>query len=128
MKSFRKFVVASILMGFVSPAFAKPLEGSVLRAIGASDEEIKIVEHDVFNAEDWIVTAWKSKVESCKNRMINEEQRRLIESNQPVPKRSDIIKLCLGKQYKSRRQRENESTKIITIQGQPVSPKSERFK
>ena len=72
------------------------------------DDEIKIVENDVIDAEQWIIDAWRGKVDHCKGRLIQSEIERSIKQKEALPAGDDaIIKKAFDRpDYESRKKRE----------------------
>ncbi len=77
------------------------------------DDEIKIVENDVLDAENWLTTAWKMKVAGCRQRMIKQEIDQSIKNQEPIPAGEDAIleKALKRPGYESRKQREKRLEK-----------------
>jgi hypothetical protein len=73
------------------------------------DNDIKIVENDVVNAEQWIKDAWAGKLASCKKRIVQTEVDRSIKSSESIPAGDDAIvtKVFSDPKYKSRKQIED---------------------
>lgn len=73
------------------------------------DDEIKIVEHDVVDAEQWIKGAWAGKVNNCKGRLAKEERERSIkEGAQMIPASDDglVQKAMARPDLESRKERD----------------------
>jgi len=49
------------------------------------DNDIKIVENDVIDAEQWIKDAWAGKLAKCKSRIIKVEVDRSVQANETLP-------------------------------------------
>ena len=77
------------------------------------DQEIKIVENDVIDAEQWLIDAWKGKVDHCKGRMIQAEVDRSIKDKEALPAGDDlIIKKAFDRpDYQDRKTREGKDPK-----------------
>lgn len=72
------------------------------------DEEVKIVENDVLDAEEWLRNAWQGKLNKCKERLIKAEVDRSIKDGESIPAgESEIIDKAFKRpDYKSRKQRD----------------------
>lgn len=88
---------------------------SILQAktitLNIPDEEIKIVENDVLDAEQWIKDAWKGKVNKCKDRLIRSEIDTSIGKGEAIPAGDTAIidKAFKRPEYKNRKERDAES-------------------
>ena len=91
-----------IILGMPSSAWAKRI------VLEIPDEEIAIVEHDVYDAETWIKSAWEGKVSKCKERLIKQEIKTAVEKGESVPAGQDnIIKKAFSRpEYESRKKYE----------------------
>jgi len=80
-------------------------------AFDIPDNDIKIVENDVFDAIEWLENAWKGKVESCGDRIVKEELNLSITNNESLPAGKDAIieKYFNRPGYKSRKEKEGKS-------------------
>ena len=70
------------------------------------DSEIAIVEDSVIDAVKWLESAWKGKVENCKDRIVNKEVELSIKGNESLPAGKDAIinKYLTRPDYKSRKE------------------------
>jgi len=77
------------------------------------DRNIKIVEHDVIDFEQWIKDAANNKVSKCAERLVKEETEFSIKNNESIPAGIDAIidKAFARPDYKSRKQRDEEEKK-----------------
>lgn len=78
------------------------------------DDEIRIVENDVPNAEQWLIEAWNGKVANCKSRIIKEEINRSVLSNESIPAGEEAIvnKHFNRPDYKNRKDRDTDGLKL----------------
>ena len=80
------------------------------RGIEILDVDIKCLENDLLNVEEWIEGAIAGKINNCKKRMIREWYPRLLAdtSIQTVPADEDaLVNFIIGhKDYQNRYQRE----------------------
>ena len=79
--------------------------------VNITDEEQKILEHDLLDVEKWIVDAVQGKINNCMKRLAKAEQERLIQSGaEMMPTKPEA--LCKSafacKEYKNRVAREKE--------------------
>jgi hypothetical protein len=74
------------------------------------DNDAKIVENDVVDAEQWIKDAWAGKLSNCKKRLIKSEIDRSVQSGEALPAGEDAIvqKAFSRPDYKNRKQRDAE--------------------
>jgi hypothetical protein len=74
------------------------------------DEEIRIVEDSVVNAEQWIRGAWEGKVNKCRERIVEKEVDLSIKSAEVVPAGEAAIvdKYLTRPDYKTRAVRDAE--------------------
>ena len=72
------------------------------------DEDIKIVETDVMNAEQWIRDAWAGKLRKSKERIIRKEIEASVNAGESIPAgEAEIIEKAFDrKSYQSREERE----------------------
>lgn len=72
------------------------------------DNDIKIVENDVVDAEQWIKEAWLGKLNACKKRMVKQEIDRSVQGRESIPagETAIVTKAFNRPDYKSRKQRE----------------------
>lgn len=79
------------------------------------DEEIKIVENDVLDAEQWIKDAWKGKVNKCKGRLIQSEIQTSVSKGEAIPAGEAAIvdKAFKRPDYKSRKERDLEEIRSL---------------
>ena len=80
--------------------------------INLTDDEVKYLENDLFDIEQWINDAVKGKVSKCKGRMLNEWQPKLLADpvieTIPATESGLLAIIVAHKDYKSRTQREVE--------------------
>lgn len=71
------------------------------------DDDIKIVENDILDAEQWIKDAWAGKVNKCKERIVKQEIERSVKSGETLPagERAILQKAFNRSDYKNRKQR-----------------------
>lgn len=102
MKKAFVFLISAGICGF---AFAKTV------CFDIPDNQIKMVEVDVVNAEQWIKDMWRGKVNNCKKRIIRSEIDWLRRNGQSVPASDDDILRDYFKsdRYKPRTIRDAES-------------------
>lgn len=76
------------------------------------DQDIRIVENDVVDAEQWIKDAWAGKLSKCKERIIKAEIDKSLQEGTAIPvKKDEIVAKALSRpQYKNRKQRDASST------------------
>jgi hypothetical protein len=100
----KKILVALL---FVSPLQAKTI------TLEIPDQDIKIVENDVIDAEQWIREAWAGKLNKCKERLLNQEIKRSVDVGESLPAGDTAIiqKAFNRTDYESRKARD---LKIIT--------------
>lgn len=92
-----------IFLCVASNAYAKNI------VLTIPDDDIKIVENDVFDAEQWIRDAWNGKLSKCKSRIVKSEIDRLVKENKAVPSGGEdaIAKSYIdGPLYKSRKDKD----------------------
>lgn len=72
------------------------------------DQDIKIVEADVIDAEQWINQAWQGKLANSKERLVKKEVERSVKSNETLPAGQDAIlsKALARPDFKSRKDSE----------------------
>ncbi len=77
------------------------------------DSDIKIVEHDVPSAEEWIRAAWAGKLSNCRKRMVQDEIKKSITAGNSLPAgESAIIQQYMSRtDYQSRSQRDAKEAK-----------------
>jgi hypothetical protein len=75
------------------------------------DNDIKIVENDVLDAEQWIKDAWLGKLNSCKQRIVKQEIDRSVQARESIPAGETAIvnKAFNRTDYKNRKAREAEA-------------------
>lgn len=75
------------------------------------DNDIKIVENDVFDAEKWIKDAWAGKLAKCKSRLVASEVAVSVKNGETLPAGEDAIvqKAFSRTDYKSRSGKESIS-------------------
>lgn len=73
------------------------------------DTDIKIVEHDVPDAEEWLKNAWAGKLFRCKERLAKQEVDRSLKNAETIPAGLDAVvqKAFLRPDYKSRKDMES---------------------
>ena len=88
-----------------------PMTQAATITLNIPDSDIKIVENDVTDAQQWIKNAWAGKLANCKKRMINAEIERSLQAKEAIPTTQDAIvaKAMSRKDYKSRKQRDAAS-------------------
>lgn len=83
--------------------------------ITLSDEEVKCLENDLLDIEEWVQNAVKGKVSSCKQRMICEWTSRLMNDKDVSSIPTDeghLIDLIVNRpDYKDRRKKEDKKPK-----------------
>jgi len=79
------------------------------------DEEIKIVENDVMDAEQWIKDAWAGKVSNSKERLIRSEVDESVKKGEAIPagEAAIVTKAFTRPGYKNRKDREIEKRKEV---------------
>lgn len=77
------------------------------------DSDIKIVEHDILDAETWIREMWENKVGKCKKRLVQQEVERSVKEADSLPAGEDAIveKAFERKDYMSRKDAEEKDAK-----------------
>jgi len=72
------------------------------------DNDIKIVENDIVDAEQWIRSAWNGKLNKCKERLVNQEVARSVKDSEPLPAGDTAIvqKAFTRPDYKNRKDRD----------------------
>lgn len=72
------------------------------------DNDIKIVENDVVDAERWIKDAWAGKLEKCKQRLVKSEIETSIKNGESLPGGEDAIaeKALSRPEFKPRKERD----------------------
>jgi hypothetical protein len=72
------------------------------------DDDVKIIENDVVDAEQWVRNAWVGKVNRCKERLIKEEIAISINSGESIPAGDTAIieKHFSRNGYENRKQRD----------------------
>ena len=99
----KKFILifASCLMSS-AVIFAKSM------TLDIPDREIKIVENDVVDAEQWIRAAWAGKVNKCRERLIKTEIDLSVKEQKAIPAGEDAIvdQHFSRPQYKNRKERD----------------------
>lgn len=72
------------------------------------DNDIKIVENDVIDAEKWIKDAWAGKLSKCKERVIGKEVEISVKNREAIPAGDTLIieKHFARPDYKSRKEKE----------------------
>ena len=90
---------------FVSPVQAKTI------TLNIPDNDLKVVENDVIDAEQWIRDAWNGKFNKCKDRLIKQEVDRSLQEGTAIPSTSDAIiqKAFSRLDYKPRKDRDKIS-------------------
>jgi hypothetical protein len=75
------------------------------------DQDLKIVENDVIDAEQWIKDAWSGKLNKSKSRMIDTEIKRSLSEGSAIPANVDeVIQKHLSRaDYENRKQREERA-------------------
>lgn len=103
------FLAFSILATISSGPRIQPTVEAKIIQLNIEDDDIKIVEHDVIDAEEWLLAAWKGKVSKCRERLIKKEVEESVQSQEPLPAGEDAIleKALKRPGYESRRQRED---------------------
>ena len=91
-----------LVLFFVSPLQAKTI------VLNIPDNDIKVVENDVIDGEQWIKDAWAGKFNKCKERLVKQEVDRSIQEGSQIPSTADAIvqKAFLRPDYKNRRDRD----------------------
>ena len=79
--------------------------------ITISQEDIKCLENDLLDIEDWIAKAIEGKINNCKKRMINEWVPKFRKGSDNIPGEDSafIDKITKHKDYKNRKKRDEES-------------------
>jgi hypothetical protein len=85
-----------------------------------ADADIQALEHFVPNAKEWIDTAIRSKVESCKKQLIRKQIEAALENNAPIPSTAaDVLaQVFEQKDYKNRAQRIAEDAELPTVEAE----------
>ncbi len=79
------------------------------------DSDIKVVEHDVLDAEQWIRDAWAGKLNKCKQRLINQEIEKSMNESSALPAgEAAVIQKALNRPgYENRKQRDAREENLI---------------
>ncbi len=75
-----------------------------------TDTDIKIVENDVSDAEQWVKDAWIGKLKKCKDRMIKAEIELSLKLHEPIPATEDLIiqKAFSRSTYQNKKERDEK--------------------
>lgn len=108
MKAFLLFLCCSI----PSTGFCRTI------TLDIPDGDIKIVEHDVISAEDWIRNAWAGKLNNCKKRIAQEEIKKSVDASEALPAGQDAIiqKFMSRPEYKNRVERDAQEKANAAVQ------------
>lgn len=70
------------------------------------DDDVKVVESEVLDAEQWIKDAWAGKLAKCKDRMIKKEIDRSVKANEAIPAGETAIidKVIKDPKFETRKQ------------------------
>lgn len=81
------------------------------------DNDMKIVENDVLDAEQWIKDAWAGKLNKCKERLLDQEVSRSVKDGETLPAGDTAIiqKAFARPDYKNRKQRDLDVIKIFPL-------------
>lgn len=103
----RLIILTSLLISSSLTSQAKTI------TLDIPDEEIKIVENDVIDAEQWIIDAWRGKVDHCKSRLIQTEVDRSLKDKDSIPAGDNLIikKAFERPDYQDRKTREGKVSK-----------------
>ena len=81
--------------------------------INLTDEEVKYLENDLLNVEQWVQDAVKGKISKCKDRMIAQWQPKLLAdpeiTNIPATEQGFLNTILTHKDYKNRSMRDAEA-------------------
>ena len=84
--------------------------------INLTDDEIKILEHDLLDLDEWVKNAVKGKIENCKKRAAIVYREILkTEGASMVPANDDVAakQLFLRSDYENRKKRDEKESKIL---------------
>ncbi len=86
---------------------SSPVQAKMI-TLDIPDNDVKIVENDVVDGEQWLRDAWAGKVNNCKKRLIKQEIDRSVSNGETLPAGEDAIvqKAFLRSDYKNRKQRD----------------------
>ncbi len=99
----KKLFLLTISLSILSVAYSRTI------ILEIPDEDIAIVEHYVEDAEEWLVTAWKNKLESRRNAFIKEELEKLGPEDELPVSKMDLVRARLSSPgYKKRKDRIEE--------------------
>ena len=98
----RYICIFSLFYALSLNAYAKTI------TLNIPDDEIKIVENDVVDAEQWMRDAWAGKVNNCKKRLIKSEIDLSVSKGESIPAGEAAIvqKYFSRPDYKSRKERD----------------------
>ena len=79
--------------------------------LNLSDDDVKCLENDLLDIQDWCEKALIGKVNNCKKRMVNQGIQELRKAGQPVPADDmEVVKAVMAQPgYMNRKQREARS-------------------
>lgn len=94
--------------------FASPLQAKTITLI-IPDDDIKVVESEVLDAEQWIKDAWAGKLAKSKDRMIKREIDRSVKANEAIPAGETAIidKVIKDPKFETRKEIEAKNLEIL---------------
>jgi len=91
-----------------SPTIARDI------TINVPDEDIRIMENDVVDAEEWILTMIANKIVNCRERLIKKEVELSLSNQEQIPDNPEsIVQKHLSRpDYKNRSERDEEERRL----------------